>query len=42
MNRSYDIKDLKSLSPDLINELYEVISTMKTIVDNPMSQQISI
>lgn len=42
MNRPYTYEELKSLSPDLLNELFEVLSSMKTVVEDPQSQQVAI
>ena len=42
MERPYTFEEIKSLAPDLINELFRILSSMKTIVEDPMSQQVSI
>ena len=42
MNRPYTYEELKSLSPDLLNELFEVLSSMKTVIEDSQSQQVAI
>ena len=42
MNRPYTYEELKSLSPDLLKELFEVLSSMNTFVEDPQSQQVAI
>ena len=42
MERKYTLEDLKSLSPDLLEELYGIIMTMRYTVPDNQSQQIAI
>lgn len=42
MERKYTIDDLKELSPDLLDELFKILSSMRSVVKDPQSQQISI
>ena len=42
MERNYTIDDLKQLSPDLLNELFTILSSIKSVVHDFQSQQIVI
>lgn len=42
MERNYTLDDLKALSPDLLEELYEIIVTMRYTIPDKQSQQIAV
>ena len=42
MERKYTVEDLKALSPDLLEELYEIIMTMRQTIPDKQSQQIAV